>query len=126
MTARTEKTSFGKEERLRTNRDFERVLTGGMTAADANVLVFVLPNGLTQSRIGPAVSRKWGKAVQRNRLKRLLREGFRLTRNELPAGIDIVAMPRKTARKMKLENVTASLKRLVPRALRRFHEEPAD
>ncbi len=126
MAARTEKTSFGKEERLRTNRDFERVLTGGMTAADANVLVFVLPNGLTQSRIGPAVGRKWGKAVQRNRLKRLLREGFRLTRNELPAGIDIVAMPRKTARKMKLENVTASLKRLVPRALRRFHEEPAD
>lgn len=126
MAARTEKTSFGKEERLRTNRDFERVLTGGMTAADANVLVFVLPNGLTQSRIGPAVSRKWGKAVQRNRLKRLLREGFRLTRNELPAGIDIVAMPRKNARKMKLENVMASLKRLVPRALRRFHEEPAD
>lgn len=126
MTRVKKKFTLNKEERLRANRDFERVLTGGATAADGNILVFVLPNGLPRARIGPAVSKKWGGAVRRNRLKRLFREGFRLAKHDLPQGIDIVVMPRKNWRAMELGNVISSLKRLVQKAMDRFDEKPAD
>ncbi len=45
-------------------------------------------------RLGLSVSRKFGHAVMRNRWKRLLREAFRICREELPQGIDLVVIPR--------------------------------
>ena len=47
-------------------------------------------------RVGLSVSRKIGNAVQRNRFKRLYREAFRLSRAELPTGLDLVMLPRST------------------------------
>ncbi len=126
MAPHPNKFTLGKDERLRTNRDFERGLSDGIRVADRNIVVFVRPNGLPHSRIGPAVSKKWGKAVQRNRLKRLFREGFRLVKSGLPKGVDVVVMPRKGSREMKLEDVMTSLKRLVRKTVRRFNERPAD
>jgi ribonuclease P protein component len=126
MMTEKPKATLKKEERLKTNRDFERVLSDGMTAADRNILVFVLPNNLPYNRIGPAVSKKWGGAVERNRLKRLFREGFRLAKQDMQVGLDIVVVPRKTWREMKLAHVIESLKRLAPKAAQRFNEEPAD
>jgi len=52
-------------------------------------------NGLPHLRLGLSVSRKYGGAVQRNRLRRLYREAFRLTRHEMPVGLDLVLIPRK-------------------------------
>jgi ribonuclease P protein component len=126
MTLHKQKATLNKQERLKTNREFERVLSQGMTAADRNILVFVLPNNLAFSRIGCAVSKKWGGAVQRNRLKRLFREGFRLAKHEIQVGLDIVIIPRKDWREMELDGVVESMKRLVPRAAKRFNEEPVD
>jgi ribonuclease P protein component len=51
-------------------------------------------------------------AVQRNRMRRLYREAFRLTKNELPAGFDLVLIPRSKTEPT-LENVRASLLKLV-------------
>jgi len=126
MTVSRQKATLKKQERLKTNREFERVLSHGMTAADRNILVFVLPNNLAFSRIGCAVSGKWGGAVQRNRLKRIFREGFRLAKHEIQTGLDIVIVPRKDSREMKLAGVMDSLKRLAPKAAKRFNEEPVD
>jgi len=57
--------------------------------------VFGCANGLPHPRLGLSVSRKIGKAVVRNRWKRLVREAFRLSREQLPAGIDLVVVPRQ-------------------------------
>jgi ribonuclease P protein component len=58
------------------------------------VIVYGAPNGLPVTRLGLSVSRKVGGAVQRNRVKRLLREAFRAVQHDLPAGLDLVVVAR--------------------------------
>ena len=60
-------------------------------------MVFGGPNDLPHPRWGLSVSRKVGGAVVRNRWKRLLREAFRLAREQLPVGVDLVVIPRPNA-----------------------------
>lgn len=53
-----------------------------------------MPNGLSFNRLGVAVGKKNGSAVARNRIKRLLREAFRLTRLQQAVGFDLVVVPK--------------------------------
>src|SRR5688572_22442670 len=69
---------------LRGSNDFQRVYKTGKRYEGHLLTVFVLPNSLTQHRLGITASRKaLGRAVDRNRAKRLLREAFRLTKPRL-------------------------------------------
>ena len=61
--------------------------------ADERIVVFGHANGLPHPRLGISASRRIGGAVVRNRWKRLLREAFRLTRPQLPEGIDLIVIP---------------------------------
>jgi ribonuclease P protein component len=106
---------FPARFRLRTTAQFQRVYDRRCSAADGLLLIYVAENDLPYSRLGLSVSRKLGGAVVRNRWKRLIREAFRLSRTELPEGIDIVVIPRPTAEPA-LEPLRASLARLAARA----------
>ena len=69
---------------LRGSNDFQRVYRTGKRYEGHLLTAFVLPNSLTQHRLGITASRKaLGRAVDRNRAKRLLREAFRLTKPRL-------------------------------------------
>jgi ribonuclease P protein component len=87
---------FLRSHRLRTTADFQRVYNRRSSASDNCLLVYACENDLGHPRIGLSVSRKVGNAVVRARWKRLLREAFRLSRTELPAGIDLVMIPRSS------------------------------
>jgi ribonuclease P protein component len=113
---------FPAHFRLRKRADFTRVYDRRCSASDALLLVFVDSNGLEHPRLGLSVSRKVGPAVARNRWKRLLREAFRLSRGELPSGIDIVVIPRSEA-EPELRLVMGSLVRLATRAAEKLGRE---
>ena len=84
--------------RLRHQRDFERVYAARCRAGDGQLLVYAdVGNEQRGTRFGLSVSRKHGNAVHRGRLKRLLREAFRLQQHDLPAGLDLVLIPRRGA-----------------------------
>jgi len=70
-------------------------------------------------RIGIVVGRRFGRAVRRNRFKRLVREAFRLRQAEWPDGFDVVVRPQPGAAEAGLAQIDASLAELIPAAIRR-------
>ncbi len=104
--------------RIRKKAEFERAYRLRCTAGDDRLLVFGYPNGCDYPRLGVSVSRKLGGAVARNRWKRLLREAFRLSRPQLPAGLDLILIPRGNA-EPDLSGLMRSLPRLAGRVARK-------
>jgi ribonuclease P protein component len=84
--------SLPPEYRLRRKADFDRVYAGRQSLADGVLRMVALPGECPHPRLGLSVSRRVGNAVRRNRFKRLLREAFRLSREELPA-LDLIVIP---------------------------------
>ena len=90
--------TFRPHERIKDSRDFRRAFERKRSASDAVMVVHGVENGRSYPRLGLSVSRKKVRtAVARNRVKRLLREAFRLSKSELPPGIDLVIVPRGPA-----------------------------
>lgn len=110
---------FPKTHRVLRKVDFERALRDGRRGTDARLTMWVHPNKLPHPRLGLIVGRRHGGAVQRNRIKRLLREAFRLRQYDLPAGYDLVCTPRVGVR-LELSACVQSLTQLAARLAARF------
>jgi len=119
------KYALPRKARLRKPADFKRVYEAGYRMGDHCLLIFMAPNGRPRSRVGVTVSRKHGKATQRNRLKRLLKEAFRLCQYDIPAGFDYVLIPRPRPQPPQLRELQASLRRLARRLARRIERQQA-
>ena len=110
---------FPKTHHLRKDADFQRVYAARVYAADGVLVVNGCENGLAHPRLGLTVSRKVGNAVVRNAWKRRIREAFRLAREELPAGVDIVVRPQKEA-VLDFHAIAQSLQELAARIARKI------
>lgn len=84
---------FLAQHHLRKSVDFQRAYRRRCRVADRRIIVFGYSNGLPHPRLGISASRRLGNAVVRNRWKRLLREAFRLSRPQLPEGVDLIIIP---------------------------------
>ncbi|MFG0248100.1 MAG: ribonuclease P protein component [Phycisphaeraceae bacterium JB051] len=87
--------AFTHAQRLHGNLAFAAVFDTGKRYYAGPLVVIAVPNDVEHCRMGLSVSRKVGNAVKRHRIKRLLRESFRLSQEEHPGGYDIVIVVRK-------------------------------
>lgn len=87
--------SFTKKDRLLQRSDFLSATRKGKRTSTRYFLVFLRPNREGRPRLGIVVSKKVGKAVKRNYLKRRIREFFRLHKPWLPPSTDIVVVAKK-------------------------------
>ena len=89
----------GKRSRLSRSADFDRVYREGRSHASRYLVVYAFPRTETadEPRLGLSVGRKVGGAVERNRMKRLLREAFWAIADGLPDGYDFVIVARPAA-----------------------------
>lgn len=103
---------FTKADRLRRRAEFLRVQAQGRRLHTRHFGVLLGPETTGHPRLGLAVTRRLGKAVKRNRVKRLLREFFRRHKFQLPPR-DLVIMAKKGAEALHYREVEEELGRLL-------------
>ena len=104
-----ERLTFPAARRLRRKWEFDQLYAGGKRLGNSHFGMTLQPNSLGQPRLGLAVAAKpFGGSVPRNRLRRLIRESFRLHQHELP-GVDLVVSARPRARQASPAELRASL-----------------
>ena len=88
--------SFGKRERIRRKKEFSDIYQRGIRRHSEHFTVILCNNQVGTRRLGVTVGKKVGNAVKRNRIKRLLREFFRLNKLRLSASRDMVIIAKKS------------------------------
>lgn len=86
-----------KIKTLKKNYEFKNVLNKGKFYLGKQIIIYISKNKRNENRIGIAISTKLCKAVHRNRLKRLIRENYRLIKNNMKQGYNIVFLWNKKA-----------------------------
>lgn len=104
--------AFPRASRLRLKKDFEAVFEAGRKTATSSLVAWHDPGGEKERKLGLMVSKKIGGAVERNRLKRLLREAFRLSRRELKEGTRLIIYPKAGCAVKNLAQARAALEDL--------------
>src|SRR5437868_8799558 len=113
-----------KRGRLSRSAEFDRVFRQGRSISNRVLVLYAFPRAEEgEPRLGLSVSKRVGGAVDRNLVKRLLREAFALESSGLPDGVDIVVVARPEARAVAerdgLDGIRAALAELIARARER-------
>lgn len=112
---------FKKSQRILKSAEFKTVLQGGLRREIGHFILFFIPNGRSENRMGTIITRKVGQATKRNAIKRRLREYFRSYHSEILAdlpGHDIVFIAKKNRRVLK--------PKMIGQEMRGFYEKNRD
>ncbi len=97
-------------ESLRNTRQFGFVYKRGKSVVNRHIVLYYVKNNLDFNQVGFSVSKKVGNAVVRNRVKRLMKESFRLNSEKLNTGYDIVFVARVRMNNSTFKDVQKAMK----------------
>ncbi|PKM66028.1 MAG: ribonuclease P protein component [Firmicutes bacterium HGW-Firmicutes-2] len=95
------------------NNEFVKVYQTGKSKANKFLIMYVLKKNENSSRLGISVSKKVGNSVIRHRVKRLIKEAYRLNSKSFWPGYDIVIIARSTAKDKSYKDIESALMHLV-------------
>ncbi len=108
---------FNNTGGIKKDSDFRRVYQRGKSLADRNLVIYTMKNKSDKSRIGISISKKVGKAHVRNRIRRCIKEAYRLNIDErVQAGYDMVFIARISAADKDYRELERSLKYICKKA----------
>jgi ribonuclease P protein component len=107
--------SFTKAERILKRRDYVALSKSGRRVQNEHFIAYFAPSPHSGTRIGITVTKKVGSAVKRNRIKRLVREYFRLNRHSLSGKWDINIIAKRHIADLSSERAFRSLQELFER-----------
>ena len=96
-------------EGLKKNIDFGKVYRKGKSRANRQLVLYILSNGTDKNRLGISVSKKVGNSVVRHRIKRLIKEAYRLNEPAFARGYDLVFIARNDAAGKTYEEIEKSV-----------------
>ncbi len=107
-----------KTEMLKKNYEFKYVLNKGKYYSGENIEAFIKKNNNSKNYLGIAISSKAGKAIQRNRLKRLIRENYSLIESNIKPGYSIIFLikKQKNIKNIYYSDIKSDVKKIVVRA----------
>lgn len=119
-----------KEEKIRKNIEFRAVYKRGKSFSNQLLVLYVYKNyqnkSLNLNRVGISVSKKVGKSVIRSRVKRLISESYRLNKQGLKTGYDLVFIARNAANDKSYTEIENALKNLLKKAGLYINEKVSD
>ena len=105
-----------RDEIIKSKRDFSRVYSKGKSFACRDMVIYILDDARLSGKVGFAAGKKLGCAVIRNRVKRLLRETYRLCKKDISRDCAILLVGRKNLTQAKLDTAIKSFRELCKRA----------
>lgn len=107
---------MNKKYRLRKRRDFNYTYRKGKSLANSSLVLVYKKNRLEVTRFGFSISKKYGNAVQRNKIKRRLKEICRLRLDKIKTGYDLIFIARIGARDASFTKLESKVENLIKRA----------
>ncbi len=101
---------------LKKNKEFKKVYSTGESWVTANLVLYTKPNNLAENRCGFSISKKIGKAVIRNKLRRRLKEILRLNDHKMKKGYDLIFIARKAVVELDYKKLERNVYKLLQKA----------
>ncbi|MBC2576656.1 ribonuclease P protein component [Peptostreptococcus canis] len=103
--------NFNNTDGIKKDSDFRKVYQKGKSFADRNLVIYLLKNNRNKSRIGISISKKVGKANVRNKIRRYIKEAYRLNIDpHVKSGYDIVFIARINSKNSEYKDIERSIK----------------
>ncbi len=105
-----------KKFRLRKNMEFRKVYSHGKNYWNRNLTLYVKKNNIDETRVGYTITKKIGNSVVRNKLRRRMKEIYRLNFHRIETGYDLVFVPKRNIVNLSYEKLDSSMIHIMRKA----------
>ncbi len=105
-----------KKYKLRKNSEFQKVYKKGKNYWNKLIVMYVMKNGKDLTRVGFSLTKKYGNSVERNKIKRQMKEIYRLNSDKIVEGYDLIFIPKLTTKNVTYSDIENAMCGLLKRA----------